>query len=285
VLIHDGARPCIGRAVVDRVLEALDQHPAVVPTLPVTDTLRLFRHGQAEADVDRTDLHRMQTPQGFHYQTILQAHRAGMGREATDDAALVLLAGGAVTRVLGEEANIKVTTEADRNAAERALRPAPLRWATGMGFDVHRLVPGRRLVLGGVEFDHDLGLEGHSDADVVLHALTDAILGGLGQGDIGQHFPPSEERWRDADSAVFIRHAMTLAQEAGATVENVDLTIIGERPRIGPYREAIRSAIAEMMGIPKAQVNIKATTTERLGFTGRGEGLAAQAVATLAFWS
>ena len=284
VLVHDGARPWVQRPIIDRVLAALGDAVAVVPTLPVTDTLRRFSGGHATADVDRAELHRVQTPQGFDYHTIVRAHDQA-DPTATDDGALVMARGGKVVRVAGGAMNIKVTVPDDLVAGEAAVRHPPLRWATGSGFDVHRFAAGRRLVLLGVEVAHELGLEGHSDADVGLHALTDAVLGAICAGDIGQHFPPSEERWRDADSARFLRHGVDLAAAAGATIEHVDVTIIGERPKIGPYRTMMRQRIAEIMILPIERVSVKATTTERLGFAGRGEGLAAHAMATLAFRS
>jgi 2-C-methyl-D-erythritol 4-phosphate cytidylyltransferase/2-C-methyl-D-erythritol 2,4-cyclodiphosphate synthase len=281
VLVHDAARPLVPRALVERLITALADADAVVPALPAVDTLRRFDGRHAAAEVDRAGLFRMQTPQGFTFVDLLAAHRALAGRALGDDAAVMLAAGHTVVRVDGDEAAMKITTEDDLTAAARRL--LPLRRATGLGFDVHRLVPGRRLVLLGIEIPHPLGLDGHSDADVGLHAVTDAILGALGAGDIGAHFPPSEPRWKDADSAVFVRRAAALAEAAGAEIEHVDVTIIGERPKIAPWRAAMVARLAGLLGLPEGRVGLKATTTERLGFTGRGEGLAAQAVASLAF--
>lgn len=283
VLVHDAARPLVPSRVIDRVLAALARSPAVVPTLPVADTLRRFADGLAAGEVARDGLHRVQTPQGFWFAALLAAHRRHADDQATDDAALMALTGHAVAHVPGDEAAIKITTEADLLEAERRITPR--RWATGLGFDVHRLAADRPLVLMGVRVPFPLGLAGHSDADVALHAVTDAILGALADGDIGTHFPPDEARWRDADSALFVRHAAARAALAGATIEHVDVTIIGERPKIAPFREAMRERLAALLQIPAARIGLKATTTERLGFTGRGEGLAAQAVATLSFGS
>lgn len=277
VLIHDGARPFVSAALIDRVLDGLAHgRQAVVPVLPVTDTLRRFTDGIAAGEVDRHGLFRMQTPQGFDYAMILAAHRAHAGQALTDDAALATLGGVGVHMTQGDPANIKITTEADL----AAHRPDWLT-LTGQGFDVHRLVPDRPLWLCGVELPFELGLAGHSDADVGLHALTDAILGAIGAGDIGVHFPPSDERWRDADSALFLAHALEMAKERGARLVHVDITIIGERPKLAPHRAAILQRLSELLGLETGRIGLKATTTEGLGFTGRGEGLAAQAVATL----
>lgn len=280
VLIHDGARPFASAALISRVIAALSDADAVVPALPVTDTLRRFDGPLAVGELDRSDLFRMQTPQGFCYRTILDAHRAARGQSLSDDAALIAAAGGTVRRVTGEPENIKVTTMSDLPALHARAVFLP---ATGIGFDVHRLVEGRPLFLCGIEVPYHLGLSGHSDADVALHALTDAILGTFGAGDIGTHFPPSDERWRDADSALFLAHALKLLAEAGGRLVHVDLTIIGERPKIGPHRPAMVARLAELLGLPPARIGLKATTTEGLGFTGRGEGLAAQATATALF--
>ncbi|MCX8102498.1 MAG: bifunctional 2-C-methyl-D-erythritol 4-phosphate cytidylyltransferase/2-C-methyl-D-erythritol 2,4-cyclodiphosphate synthase [Geminicoccaceae bacterium] len=282
VLIHDAARPFLGTALVSRVAAALEQHPAVLPALPVVDSLRRTRGERVLEDVDRADLVRIQTPQGFAFGAILDAHRRAPPAGFTDDGAVAAWAGLPVIQVPGEEDNVKLTLPEDFEAAERRLIAAAVR-RTGQGIDVHRLVPGRRLVLGGVEIPFELGLEGHSDADVVLHALTDAILGTIGAGDIGSHFPPSDPRWRDAESSRFVRHALSLLAAAGGVLEHVDLTLLAERPRIAPHRAAMRARLAQLLELGEEAVSLKATTTEGLGFIGRGEGIAAWALATARF--
>ncbi len=287
VLIHDGARPFVGAAVIDRVLDALGTNAGAagaIAALPVTDTLKRGADGRIAGTVARGGLWRAQTPQGFRFAEILAAHRAvhkaGGGRELTDDAAVAERAGLPVALVEGAPENIKVTTQDDLARAERWLAGIQ-ETRVGQGFDVHRFGPGDRVMLCGIAVPHDAGLMGHSDADVGLHALTDAILGALGAGDIGQHFPPAEARWRDAESGVFLRHAGDLVAEAGGRIRHLDVTLICERPKIGPHRAAMVARIAELLGIDPGRVSVKATTTEGLGFTGRGEGIAAQAVATL----
>jgi 2-C-methyl-D-erythritol 4-phosphate cytidylyltransferase/2-C-methyl-D-erythritol 2,4-cyclodiphosphate synthase len=232
--------------------------------------------------MDRSALRRGQTPQGFRYADIVAAHKAAStGPEQTDDAMVAEKAGLPVGIVMGSESNLKITTQDDMQTAERALGAASLITRIGTGFDVHKFCPGDHVILGGVRIDHDHGLEGHSDADAALHAITDAVLGAIGDGDIGSHFPPSDEQWRGADSAAFLRHAAGLAEARGGTIDNVDVTIICERPKIGPHRDAIRKRIAEIIGVSIGSVSVKATTTETLGFTGRREGIAAQAVAAV----
>lgn len=280
VLIHDGARPFVDAALVDRVLAALDRHPGAVPSLPVSDTVKRGVDGLVAATVDRTGLWRAQTPQGFRYPDILAAHRRAIGSELTDDAAVAEACGMTVALVAGSEENIKITSGGDlRRASLTITGMADIR--TGGGFDVHRFASGRALVLCGVAIPHDLGLEGHSDADVALHALTDALLGAIGAGDIGQHFPPGDPQWRGASSDRFVRHAAGLVAGMGGGIVNVDVTIICERPKIGPYRAAMVARVADLLGIAATRVSVKATTTEGLGFTGRREGIAAQAMATV----
>jgi 2-C-methyl-D-erythritol 4-phosphate cytidylyltransferase/2-C-methyl-D-erythritol 2,4-cyclodiphosphate synthase len=280
VLIHDGVRPLLGAAVIDRVLHGLRAHAAVLPALPVTDTLKRGDRGMVAGTVDRAGLFRAQTPQGFAYGGILEAHRRFAGAAMTDDAALAEAHGLVVALVAGEEDNIKITEPADLARAERSLRTS-WRSCTGLGFDVHRLASGDGVVLLGVRVPCPLRLLGHSDADVGLHALTDALLGALGAGDIGSHFPPSEARWAGADSAIFLTHARDLVMAAGGRIEHVDVTLICEQPRIGPHRTAMSARVAGLLGLLSDRVSIKATTTEQLGFAGRGEGIAAQAVATV----
>jgi 2-C-methyl-D-erythritol 4-phosphate cytidylyltransferase/2-C-methyl-D-erythritol 2,4-cyclodiphosphate synthase len=280
VLIHDGARPLVGAAVVDGVLQALRSCPAALPVLPVTDTLKRGAEGRVAGTVERADLYRAQTPQGFVYEKILRAHRRFAGAAMTDDAAIAEADGLAVALVPGDEDNVKITEATDLARAGRLLGWA-WRPCTGFGFDVHRLAPGDGLVLLGVRVPCGLRLLGHSDADVGLHALTDALLGTIAAGDIGSHFPPSEARWAGADSALFLMHARDLVSAAGGRIEHVDVTLICEQPRIGPHRAAMTARVAALLGLRPERVSVKATTTEHLGFTGRGEGIAAQAVATV----
>jgi 2-C-methyl-D-erythritol 4-phosphate cytidylyltransferase/2-C-methyl-D-erythritol 2,4-cyclodiphosphate synthase len=280
VLIHDGVRPLLDAAVIDRVLHGLRAHAAVLPALPVIDTLKRSADGTVTGTIDRTGLFRAQTPQGFAYDRILEAHRRFAGAALTDDAALAEAHGLTVAVVVGDEDNVKITEPADLARAERML-PTSWRCCTGLGFDVHRLTPGEGLVLLGVHIPCALRLLGHSDADVGLHALTDALLGTIGAGDIGSHFPPTEARWSGADSALFLTHARDLVAAAGGRIEHVDVTLICEQPRIGLYRAAMVVRIAGLLGLSAGRVSVKATTTEQLGFTGRGEGIAAQAVASV----
>lgn len=286
VLIHDAARPIVPAGLIDRVIAGAQAHGAALPALAIPDTIKRGRRDADDAlaveeTVPRDGLFGAQTPQGFRFADILAAHRLGREAGATDDAALFEAMGKRVVLVDGAWETAKLTTEEDFQRAERLL--AGLQEPrVGTGFDVHRFEDGRDYVtLCGVQVPHDRGLKGHSDADVGLHALTDAILGALGLGDIGEHFPPSDERWRGADSAAFLRHAVDLAAAAGGRITHLDVTVICERPKLGPHRAAMRTRIAEIAGIEEARVSVKATTTERLGFTGRGEGIAAQAVATL----
>lgn len=280
VLIHDGVRPLIGAPLIDRVLDALSAGPAVLPALPVTDTLKRAERGFVSGTVERAGLYRAQTPQGFAFTDILNAHRSLRGAAMTDDTALAAAIGLPVAIVPGEEDNLKITEPADLARAERLLEHG-LRPRTGLGFDVHRRAPGDGLVLLGVRIPGPFRLVGHSDADVGLHALTDALLGAVAAGDIGTHFPPSEPRWKDADSTIFLTHARRLVENAGGRIDHVDVTLICESPRIGPHRPAMVARLAELLALPYARVSVKATTTEQLGFTGRGEGIAAQAVATV----
>jgi 2-C-methyl-D-erythritol 4-phosphate cytidylyltransferase/2-C-methyl-D-erythritol 2,4-cyclodiphosphate synthase len=281
VLIHDGARPFLDAAIVDRVLDALSDKPGAIAAMPVTDTVKRAEGGAIAETVDRSALWRAQTPQGFRFPAILATHRAAAGRQLSDDAAVAEHAGLAVALVAGSEENFKVTTMADLARAERHLASRLGDVRTGQGFDVHAFGPGDRVWLCGIAVPHEQGLVGHSDADVGLHALTDALLGAIGAGDIGQHFPPSDPRWRGAPSHRFLRHAAELVATKGGIVAHVDVTLICERPKIGPHRQAMAARIAEILAIGEGRVSVKATTTEKLGFTGRGEGIAAQAIATV----
>jgi len=282
VLIHDAARPLVDAGTISRVLAALDHTPAAIAAVPVFDTLKRGEGGLAIGTVDRAGLWQAQTPQAFHFSTILEAHRRLAGAGLTDDASVAERAGLSVALVPGSPDNIKVTTPDDLARAHRLLGPTPTDSRTGLGFDVHRFAEGDQVTLCGVSIPHRHRLEGHSDADVALHALTDAILGAIGAGDIGSHFPPSEPRWRGADSTVFLRHAVELVRARGGVIGHVDVTLICERPKIGPHRAAMVARLADVLGIAEDRVSVKATTTERLGFTGREEGIAAQAVATVA---
>jgi 2-C-methyl-D-erythritol 4-phosphate cytidylyltransferase / 2-C-methyl-D-erythritol 2,4-cyclodiphosphate synthase len=281
VLIHDAARPLTDAATIGAVIDALDETPGAVAAVPVADTLKRGAHGLVGATVDRDGLWRAQTPQGFRFADILGAHRAAAGLALTDDAAVAEQAGLPVRLIPATEDNFKVTTPDDLTRAARVLMAGLGDIRTGTGFDVHRFTEGDFVTLCGLRVPHDQGLDGHSDADVGLHALTDAILGALAAGDIGSHFPPSDPRWRGADSARFLRHAADLVAERGGIIAHADVTIICERPKIGPHRAAMAARIADILGIAEDRVSVKATTTERLGFTGRGEGIAAQAVATI----
>ena len=294
VLIHDGARPLVSANVIDGALDALEGHDGSLPALAVSDSLKRSAPGSAliAGAVPREGLWRAQTPQGFRYPAILDAHRAAAGSALTDDAAVAEQAGLSVALTPGDEDNLKITTEQDFARAERILAAqsgrdiaaaaeAAFDTRVGMGFDVHRFGPGDHLMLGGVAVPHAQGVISHSDGDVVLHAIVDALLGALAAGDIGTHFPPSDEAWRDAESARFVAHALELLAERGALLSHVDVTVICERPKIGPYREAVMTRLATLLGLDPARISLKATTTERLGFTGRGEGIAAQAVATV----
>ena len=277
VLIHDAARPFLPHAVIDRLLAALETHDGAIPGLPVADTLVTA----TGVSVPRDGLVRVQTPQAFRYAAIVQAHAAWPAdAEATDDAQMLRALGMDVAVVEGSTMLEKITHPADFAAAE-ARHGAAMRVRTATGYDVHRFAEGEELWLGGVRVPHARGLSGHSDADVALHAITDALLGTIGAGDIGMHFPPSDPRWRGAASARFLEHAAALVAAEGGVVDFIDLTLICEAPKIGPHREAIRASIAEILGLPVSAVSVKATTTERLGFTGRGEGMAAQAIATV----
>ncbi|MGE3395912.1 MAG: bifunctional 2-C-methyl-D-erythritol 4-phosphate cytidylyltransferase/2-C-methyl-D-erythritol 2,4-cyclodiphosphate synthase [Sphingomonas sp.] len=287
VLIHDAARPFVSAALIDRCLDKADAQRsagadvAVVPALPVVDSLRRGTD-RLTAEIDRKSLLRVQTPQGFDLGRILEIHRK-WARDAgrfTDDSAMAMSEGLSVETVAGDEANLKLTTMDDFARAE-AMLASRLQPRTGIGFDVHAFGAGDHVWLGGIRIGHERGLAGHSDADVALHALTDALLGAIGAGDIGDHFPPGDPRWRGAPSSLFLDHARGLIDRIGGRIVHCDLTLICEAPRIGPYRDPMRARIADLLQLPLSRVSVKATTTERLGFTGRGEGIAAQAIATV----
>ena len=280
VLIHDGARPLVSAAVIARVIDALDQAAGAAPALPVSDALWRGSDGRVAGTQDRSGLYRAQTPQGFRYDAILAAHRAHPG-DAADDVAVARAAGLDVAIVAGDEDNLKLTFPDDFARAEAILKGRRMDLRVGNGFDVHAFCDGDGVWLCGVKVPHGKALLGHSDADVGMHALTDAIYGALAEGDIGRHFPPSDPQWKGAESHIFLRHAMRLARAKGFALANCDVTLICERPKIGPHAEAMRAVLAAIMQVDLERVSVKATTSERLGFTGREEGIAAMATAAL----
>lgn len=279
ILVHDAARPFCPHSVIDRLLEALAAADGAVPILPVADTI-------ARADallgdpVDRSALVRVQTPQAFRHASLVEAYSQWSGSSPTDESTVMRASGRDVAVVEGDLKLDKLTTAADWQRAEGRLA-SRLVSRTGLGFDVHAFSGEGPIMMGGISIPHDRGLAGHSDADVVLHSITDALLGAAGLGDIGQHFPPSDPQWKDADSSIFLAHAADLVRQAGGIIDFIDCTVICEAPKVGPHRDAMRSKVAEILALPATAVSIKATTTERIGFTGRREGIAAQAVATI----
>lgn len=286
VLVHDAVRPFASVDLYQRVLMALDEAPGAIAALAVTDTLRRSDNNQnAAGTVERAGLWAAQTPQGFHFDVLMSAHNAAheaLRDDFTDDAALLEWRGHAVALVEGEVENFKITAPADFIRAESVLKNAsPMNVRTGLGYDVHAFTDGDHVTIGGVKIPHHRGVLAHSDGDVVLHALTDAVLGALCDGDIGRHFPPSDEKWRNASSDQFLKYAADRVRQTGGEIINLDATLIAEAPRIGPHRERIREAIAAAAGVALNAVSIKATTSEQLGFTGRREGLAAMAIATI----
>ena len=294
VLIHDAARPHIPKGTIPALLAALETCRGAIPAVPVADTLKRAAGSVIAETVPRANLYRAQTPQIFHFATLLGLHRQGPHPDATDDAWLLEQAGIPVAIVPGSDSNIKVTYPEDLSRVESSLpamptpipqsatpQPALLQPRVGTGFDVHVLKAGRKLMLCGIEIPHELGLDGHSDADVGIHALCDAIYGALAEGDIGRHFPPSEASWKDADSARFLRHAAERIAARGGFLSNADITLICERPKITPHAPAMIARLADLLGCGIGRISVKATTSERLGFTGRGEGIAAQAAVCL----
>lgn len=279
VLIHDVARPCVSPAVIGRVIAALENAPAAAPAVPITDALWVGDGDRVTGLRDRAGLFRAQTPQGFDFAAILAAHRAHQG-DAPDDVAVARAAGLDVVMVAGDEDNLKITHPPDFARAAALLRGS-MDIRIGNGYDVHRFGPGDHVMLCGVRVPHERGLQGHSDADVGLHALCDAIYGALAEGDIGRHFPPSEAQWKGAASHVFLRHAVQLSAAKGYKISNLDLTLVCERPKIGRHADAMQASLAEITGLAPARISVKATTSERLGFTGREEGIAALASAAL----
>jgi len=288
VLVHDIARPLTSPELISRVIKALDDHPAAIPALPMTDTVKRVQGGRVSETVSREQLYSVQTPQGFHYPTLLAAHHRLRGESLPDDAALIEKTGGTVAMVEGDPDNIKITTSQDLKRMQTLLS-LNTEIRTGMGYDVHQLklrdtdTPLNRqtIKLCGVRIPFTHYLVGHSDADVGLHALVDAILGAIGAGDIGMHFPPDDRKWQGADSERFLLHAYELLSNRGGELVHLDVTLICERPKIAPYREQMVNHIAQILKLSPDRVSVKATTTEKLGFTGREEGIAAQAVATV----
>ncbi|MFC3180154.1 bifunctional 2-C-methyl-D-erythritol 4-phosphate cytidylyltransferase/2-C-methyl-D-erythritol 2,4-cyclodiphosphate synthase [Cypionkella sinensis] len=280
VLIHDGARPLVPQKVIAAVIAALDQAQGAAPALAVTDALWRGAAGLVAGTVPRDGLFRAQTPQGFRFDAILAAHRAHPA-EAADDVAIARAHGLDVVIVAGDEDNLKLTFPGDFASAEAILRGRQMDLRVGNGFDVHAFCDGDGVWLCGVKVPHGKGLLGHSDADVGMHALTDAIYGALAEGDIGRHFPPSDPQWKGAESKIFLAHAMRLARAKGFALANCDVTLICERPKVGPHAEAMRQALAAIMEVAVEKVSVKATTSERLGFTGREEGIAAMATCAL----
>ncbi len=284
VLIHDAARALIDHALITRVCDGLVSCSAVLPALPVVDSLSRVDGLQVSGTQDREGLVRAQTPQGFDFLAITAAHRKAAGQAMSDDVAVARAAGMAVQVVQGSEDNFKITVAEDLERAEFLVRQKGLsimETRTGSGFDVHRFASDRALMLCGLQVPHTHGLAGHSDADVALHAITDAVLGAMAEGDIGDHFPPDDARWKGVSSDIFLRYAMSLLQLRGGRINSIDLTIICEAPKIKPYRQAMRHNVAAILSVPARRISIKATTTEQLGFTGRREGIAAQATATV----
>jgi 2-C-methyl-D-erythritol 4-phosphate cytidylyltransferase / 2-C-methyl-D-erythritol 2,4-cyclodiphosphate synthase len=280
VLIHDAARPFLSAYMIDQLIEALCTHQGAVPTLPVVDSLA-YGDSTMTKTVERSGLWRIQTPQAFHFETILKAHMHwDKKNEAADDARMAMTLGVDVALIPGDERLAKYTFASDFEDESSMIMRMPI-IRTGTGYDVHRLIAGEELWLCGIKLDYPLGLSGHSDADVALHAITDAVLGALALGDIGDHFPPSDQKWRGVSSDQFLKYAMQMALEKGFVLGNIDVTIICEAPKVGPYRLAMRSRLVQMLEAEIDQISVKATTTERLGFTGRSEGIAAQAIATL----
>lgn len=273
VLIHDAARPFVSDALINRVVDKAGQEGAAIPVIAVRDTVKQVVGGMVSATLDRASLVAVQTPQGFDYKAIFEAHQKAKGKALTDDAAVAEAAGGRVFTVEGDAANRKITTMDDLNETEIRI---------GQGYDVHAFADeAGDVMLCGVAVPHEKTLQGHSDADVGLHALVDALLGAIGAGDIGEYFPPSDAKWKGADSAAFVNHAVELVREKGGEIVNADITLICEQPKIGPYKAAMRERVAALLGIEETRLNVKATTTEGLGFTGRDEGIAAQVVVSV----
>ena len=283
VMIHDAARPLIDAQTITSVRRALDAAQGAIAAKPLVDTLKRGDNATITETIPRENLWQAHTPQAFHFDVILKAHREVIGMQLTDDAAVAEKAGLNVTLVPSNPDNMKITNPDDLGRAARLLGQTFGDIRTGLGFDVHRLIPGDIIHLGGLAIPHNMTLDGHSDADVILHAITDALLGTMAVGDIGTFFPPSDPQWKGADSALFLRHAVQMINERGGLISHVDVVIMCEQPKLGPHREKMQKRLAELMDVAIERVSLKATTTERLGFTGRGEGIATQAIATVRF--
>ncbi len=281
VMIHDAARPFVTPGQIENIIIKAAEHGAIVPTLPIVDTVKQVTGDKIEQTIDRNSLARAQTPQAFRYKLIYMAHRKMEGKELTDDSAIAEACGIQVLTIAGDKQNFKITTADDLKKAEYMIKDKLTDIRTGIGYDVHGFEAGDHVILGGIAIPHDKQLKGHSDADVALHALTDALLGAIGGGDIGTHFPPSDDKWQNENSSTFLKHAHNLLNNKQGTISNIDLTIICEAPKISPHAGAMRNNIAEILNLEPSRISIKATTTEKLGFTGRGEGIAAQAVVTV----
>lgn len=281
VFIHDAARPFVSERLIKELAENVEISGAVIPALKVSDTIKYMTDDFINNTIDRNYLYRAQTPQVFDYETILKAHETSKDRELTDDSAIAEQNGIKVNVILGSEDNFKITTEEDLRKAEMMTGKNYTDVRIGYGIDVHAFEEGDSVILGGLKIPYNKKLKGHSDADVALHAITDAILGAMAMGDIGEQFPPSDDKWKGASSDIFLKHAAKLVDEADGVIANIDLTIICEAPKIGPHRDLIRDRISEIVDLDIARISVKATTTEKLGFTGKGEGIMAQAIATI----
>lgn len=281
VFIHDAARPFLDQSTLNTLISEVEIFGAVIPALNVTDTIKYMSGDNIDSTLDRNFLYRAQTPQAFRYKAIYMAHRRMENNDLTDDSAIAEKSGLKVRIIPGSEDNFKITTENDIKKAEIMAGNNYTDVRIGYGLDVHAFEKGDHVILGGVKIPHDKRLKGHSDADVALHAITDAILGAIAMGDIGEHFPPSDKKWKGVSSDIFLKHAAKLVDEANGVIANIDLTIICEAPKIGPHRDLIRDKISEIIDLDIARVSVKATTTEKLGFTGKGQGIMAQAVATV----
>lgn len=283
VLIHDGARPLVDAETITNTIKALETYEGAIAARKVVDTLKKEENGVIIDTVDRSALWQAYTPQAFHFNTIYRAHIRGIGQNFTDDAAVAENVGVKVTLVQSNPDNMKITNPDDMNKAAKALGQSHGDIRVGLGFDVHALIDGDEIILGGLKIPHNKSLKGHSDADVILHALTDAILGTFSGGDIGTHFPPSDPQWKGADSGMLLRQIVQMVGEKGGIIANVDMTVMCEEPKLGPHRIEMQKNIANLLDVEENRVSVKATTTERLGFTGRGEGIACQAVATVKY--
>jgi 2-C-methyl-D-erythritol 4-phosphate cytidylyltransferase/2-C-methyl-D-erythritol 2,4-cyclodiphosphate synthase len=281
VYIHDAARPFLDQTTLNDLIDNVMEHGAVIPALKVTDTIKYMTEDHINSTIDRNLLYRAQTPQAFRYKAIFMAHRRHESNDLTDDSAIAEQSGLQVRIIPGSEDNFKITTAEDLLKAQIMTHTPYTDVRTGYGVDVHAFEDGDQVYLGGIKIPHDKKLKGHSDADVALHALTDALLGAIGMGDIGEHFPPTDDKWKGVSSDVFLKHAAKLIDDKDGVIANVDLTIICEEPKIGPHRDKIRDKISEIIDLDIARISVKATTTEKLGFTGKKEGIMAQAVATI----